>query len=372
MSKKIQLVMKELRKQLGITQKDLAERLNVSFQTISKWENGINLPDITYLPKLADIFGVSTDILLGLKPFVIENPWRKFDGSDYWVKNGERTRLWKSLYWNEDYFSFLVKEVWKLQKPVHILEYGCGSGFLGRKLLPLLPEGSSYTGIELDGDLIEEARQFFAKTDYKTSFLQEDVYEYKPEKKYDIVISMYLMSYLKQPDLILNKMKESLVDKGMLILIDCNKEVEQAGYYSGLEQEEEGMERPDFIPVWKSEKNHKERVYRMGTKLPYMLKEIGMKRIEARMSDRVTIYNPEDETKREMNDIFRTVYESTDSFMKGSSYFISRGICYSEAEAYVDYFQRTKQYFDSGHALAVQTAGLYFVWGIYEKEWDGE
>lgn len=337
-------------------------------QTISKWENGINLPDITYLPELADIFGVSTDILLGLRPLVTEKPWRKFDGSGYWSKNRERTKLWKELYWNEDYFSFLVKEVWKFRNPVNILDYGCGYGFLGRKLLPLLPEGSTYTGIELDGELIGEACQFFEKTSYRTSFIQEDVYEYKPEKKYDIVISLYLMSYLRKPKLILNKMKESLMDNGMMILIDCNMEVEQAGYYSGLEQEEGGMERPDFIPVWKSEKSHKERDYRMGTKLPCMLNEIGMKGIEARISDKVTIYNPEDESKKELNDIFRTVYENTDSYKKGNSYFLSRGIRYSEAEKYTEYFRRTKQYFDSGHAMAVQTSGLYFVWGIYEKE----
>ena len=40
-----------------MTQRELAEKMQVSFQTISKWENGINLPDVTHLPKLAEIFG---------------------------------------------------------------------------------------------------------------------------------------------------------------------------------------------------------------------------------------------------------------------------------------------------------------------------
>lgn len=368
MSKQVKLVMKELRKQKGITQKELAEQLHVSFQTVSKWENGINLPDINYLPELADIFGVSTDVLLGLKSLAAEKQWRKFDESDYWSKNKERTKLWKALYWNEDYFSFLVKVVWNIQCPINILDYGCGYGFLGRKLLPLLPEGSTYTGIEMDGDLIREARQFFEKTTYTTEFIQEDVYKYKPEKKYDVVISLFLMSYLHDPDLILRKMKDSLADKGKMILIDGNMEVEQAGYYSGLEREEDGMECPDFVPVWKSEKSHKERDYRMGTKLPYMLKEIGMKGIQSRISDMVIIYDPEEEEKKELNDIFRFVYENKDPYTHGYPYFTSRGISYSDAERYVEYFQKTKQYFDSEHPLAVKTAGLYFTWGTYEKE----
>ena len=53
------------RKQLGLTQEALAERLGVTAQAVSKWENDQSCPDITTLPKLADIFGVSTDTLLG-------------------------------------------------------------------------------------------------------------------------------------------------------------------------------------------------------------------------------------------------------------------------------------------------------------------
>lgn len=55
---------KELRKQRGITQEQLAESIGVSFQAVSKWENNIALPDITLVPILASYFGVTTDELL--------------------------------------------------------------------------------------------------------------------------------------------------------------------------------------------------------------------------------------------------------------------------------------------------------------------
>lgn len=56
--------LKKLRKEKNLTQEALAECLNVSPQTVSKWENGASMPDISLLPLLADYFQVSLDSLL--------------------------------------------------------------------------------------------------------------------------------------------------------------------------------------------------------------------------------------------------------------------------------------------------------------------
>jgi len=57
---------RRLRRGKNLTQEQLAARLNVSFQTISKWERDESYPDITMLPVLASFFGVRTDDLLGV------------------------------------------------------------------------------------------------------------------------------------------------------------------------------------------------------------------------------------------------------------------------------------------------------------------
>lgn len=57
-----------LRKDKGYTQEDVAERLNVSPQAVSKWENDISCPDIMLLPELAKLLGVTVDMLLGSEP----------------------------------------------------------------------------------------------------------------------------------------------------------------------------------------------------------------------------------------------------------------------------------------------------------------
>ena len=54
----------ELRKQQGLTQQQLADKLDLSNKTISKWESGSGSPDISNLPILADALGVSVDELL--------------------------------------------------------------------------------------------------------------------------------------------------------------------------------------------------------------------------------------------------------------------------------------------------------------------
>lgn len=55
---------KSYRKKREITQEQLADYLNISFQSVSKWECGDSYPDITMLPKIAMFFGVTTDELL--------------------------------------------------------------------------------------------------------------------------------------------------------------------------------------------------------------------------------------------------------------------------------------------------------------------
>ena len=54
---------KELRKQKGITQEQLAENIGISFQAVSKWENNIAYPDITLVPAIASFFGITIDEL---------------------------------------------------------------------------------------------------------------------------------------------------------------------------------------------------------------------------------------------------------------------------------------------------------------------
>ncbi len=57
-----------LRKQRKMTQEEIADHLGVTKASVSKWENGLSLPDILLLPQIASLFDVSVDELIGYMP----------------------------------------------------------------------------------------------------------------------------------------------------------------------------------------------------------------------------------------------------------------------------------------------------------------
>ena len=98
----------ELRKRRGITQKELAETLLVSPQTISKWENGMTCPDLEMLVRLTEYFGVTTDMLLGIAPLDISYEAADTDKREYWSEQVLYLQRREKNRWNEDYLQFLV------------------------------------------------------------------------------------------------------------------------------------------------------------------------------------------------------------------------------------------------------------------------
>ena len=54
-------------KERGMTQKQFAEKLGVSYQSVSRWENEETYPDMELLPAIAVVFGISVDTLMGIE-----------------------------------------------------------------------------------------------------------------------------------------------------------------------------------------------------------------------------------------------------------------------------------------------------------------
>lgn len=69
---------KKLRKERDLTQEMLANFLNVSYQSVSKWERGESYPDITLIPAIASFFGVTTDTILGIRMLEQENKIKNY------------------------------------------------------------------------------------------------------------------------------------------------------------------------------------------------------------------------------------------------------------------------------------------------------
>ena len=71
--------LKILRKEKNISQEKLAQYLQVSFQAVSKWENGQTYPDLSLLPDIARFFGITIDELLQVEQIDEEKLYRKYE-----------------------------------------------------------------------------------------------------------------------------------------------------------------------------------------------------------------------------------------------------------------------------------------------------
>ena len=82
-------VLRELRKEANMTQEQLAHQLAISPQAVSRWETDFAMPDISLIVPIAEIFKVSTDILLGHR----ENELDLVDSQRFDGKNGFKEGL---------------------------------------------------------------------------------------------------------------------------------------------------------------------------------------------------------------------------------------------------------------------------------------
>lgn len=302
------------RKKYKLTQAELAKHLGVSYQSISKWETQSSLPDIEMLSRMADFFRISLDELVDRKCSDIQNPT---DKKGYWGKKLDYLKGTRQDLWNDDYFEFLVQKVWCLSEPIDILDYGCGYGYLGLKLLPLLPEGSTYTGIDVNEELINEAQEMFSSTSFKTEFIIEDIYDFKTKKQYDLAICQAVLRHASDPTEILSNMIDATKSGGKVICIEVNRMNETSGYYNSRMPYDPFIQLDAFKNMWKTEATS-HRDYSIGIKVPSMMNRLGLINVDVRMNDRVFNGNDKESVKylMEMHDWSKASIESKISNIK--------------------------------------------------------
>lgn len=153
---------KTVRKNKGFTQEDLANRLHVTRQTISKWEKGYSVPDADMLAKLAEEMEVSVGELLGAEEISSEKNDALVDqlariNEQLSIKNRRSKRIWKTV--------IILAVVFFVVIPLAVS-------------IPGFIMYSSHTG-ESTGDGITEWEYSLDGKDYK--------YEIRYDKNYNIV-----------------------------------------------------------------------------------------------------------------------------------------------------------------------------------------
>lgn len=220
-----------------------------------------------------------------------------------WDEKLNFLRAIRNGWCNTDYIEFLVQKVWRIDRAVDIMDFGCGFGYIGLLLMPLLPEGSTYTGIDWSEVLLKEAETIFADSPFRTQFIQADLIKYTPKQNYDMAISQAVLRHIPDPKNILQKMVQSVRTNGLVICMETDRLIQDSGkYFSGLDHVE--LQQSElYKKIWKHELENGGRDYRTGVKIPQYMQELGLRDIQIRINDSVKFANPHAEN-------YESVYHS--------------------------------------------------------------
>ena len=120
-SVKIGNYIRALRKSAGLTQKDLADKLGISFQAVSKWEKGNTLPDTVIIPELCEILGTTADKLLSGGSILLKS--RKLMSVDDVISGFESIEnIGRCFGENSDFFTGMVEGI-NAKMNINLLDY---------------------------------------------------------------------------------------------------------------------------------------------------------------------------------------------------------------------------------------------------------
>lgn len=270
---------------------------------------------------------------------MIEKPANK----TMWDEKIEYLRTSREDMWNLDYLSFLVNHVWKIDKPVRIIDFGCGMGYLGAVLLPLLPKGSTYTGLDNSVKLLEQARITFANAEWSVEFFEQDLTQYTPVEKYDIAICQTVLIHIPSPVSILDKMVQSVIAGGRVICVEPNWAFTSFGVYRhGMDvynYEDWGVHQKLFdIGLQRGGADRY-----VGIKIPALMHDLGLKNIDIRICDKANFKLKDMNKERPMKE--RTERRER---LNNVEFYTSAGIDASDAKRHVENIIRTED-FENSH-----------------------
>ena len=172
-----------LRKRMGLTQEAVAEKLEITPQSISRWENGQSRPDVDMLPKIAAFFDVSVDALFGYRADNL-----RVAGYEKNYKNHE-------THWG-NVIQRIERKVLKFlppTKPLSVLNIGCGEG---NTAIFFARNGYIVSACDTSDKNLEVAKKSAKKFGLEINFFNADIMNYKIETKFDIIFASGALQYL--------------------------------------------------------------------------------------------------------------------------------------------------------------------------------
>ena len=292
-----------------------------------------------------------------------------------WDDKFDYLKLTRSLYLNVDYLQFLVEKVWKITKKVDVIDFGCGYGYLGLALMPLLPEGSTYTGVDISEELINKGREIFKTVPFNHKFIVSSA-NGVPEKDdtFDIAICNSVLMHIPEPDAVLAEMKRITKNDGMVISCESNwNAVNALMYIDGIKKSK--ITDLGFLQILFERVHEKTKTDgNIGMKMPVIMARNNIKNIQARISDAVRIILS-DEKNEEQDSIYTSLesdgfgVELTDEQKSAKiNWFMETGFSREEATEYLEKEIKLNEIFRNRDDLnMVYAAAMTFCFGYVRK-----
>ena len=195
------------RKDLGLTQEALADRLGITFQAVSKWETGQTIPDTMLLPKLAQTLNVSVDKLLG---------YSAFSGDVSYYEDDYRR---EEYFWGVQPSNMCLKVLELLPpiRPIKVLDIGCGEG---KDAVFFARCGYDVSAFDISEAGLEKTRRLAEKARVHVRTFRANLWDYRLDEKYDVLFSSGTLHYIKPElrDEVMANYKAHVNDNGIVAL----------------------------------------------------------------------------------------------------------------------------------------------------------
>ena len=171
------------RKALGMTQEMLAEKLGITPQSVSRWENGQSRPDVDMLPRLAAFFGITIDALFG---YHAEN-----------LKIAQYEEKYQNTFLQWDFSTRkMEREVLGLLPPVgqkNVLEIGCGEG---QAAIFFARNGYLVSAFDITETAVENSKNLAKAIGVDVNFFRADLLTYNIEQDFDVIYSSGVTQFI--------------------------------------------------------------------------------------------------------------------------------------------------------------------------------
>jgi ubiquinone/menaquinone biosynthesis C-methylase UbiE len=221
--------------------------------------------------------------------------------NENWDDKYEYLRDAVFLHHNKDYWEFLIRDVWRLDKMCRVVDFGCGYGRMGLVLLSLLPEGSTYAGIDTSEVLLAKGRKIWADLPYPAEFIQGDVRDVPvDDNRFDIAFSHTVLMHISRPEEAIAEMVRVTKHGGMVITCDANRNAANAMFHIHETHELESTPLSLFQKINAEVRRQTGADYNIGIKTPVLLHEAGLRNIDCRISDAVRLLIPPLDTEEKV------------------------------------------------------------------------